>query len=256
MKVLVVGGTGELGRVVVPLLRRRGHDVRVGTRTPREQGQVLVDLTEPATLVAAAGCDVVVHLAANPYALRAVDVDGTAALVEAVRRHEVGHLVLLSIVGIDDHPFPFYRARLAAERAVATADVPHSILRSTQFHTLVGRYLDELPTVPVVPVPRRVRLRPVAVGVVADRVVGIIESGPCGRAEDVVGPRVELLDDLVRQELGARGRRAALVPVPMWGAWDRGWRDGRLLGAEAGSGPTFAEHIGMVRHRRSTAVSS
>ncbi|MEU9378996.1 NmrA family NAD(P)-binding protein, partial [Streptomyces sp. NPDC048255] len=34
--ILVTGGTGTLGKHVVPLLRAAGHDVRVLCRTPRE----------------------------------------------------------------------------------------------------------------------------------------------------------------------------------------------------------------------------
>ena len=42
-------------------------------------------------------------------------------LALAAARAGVGHIVYPSIVGIDDHPFPYYRAKLAAERATEPA---------------------------------------------------------------------------------------------------------------------------------------
>ncbi|SES45702.1 short chain dehydrogenase [Actinokineospora terrae] len=49
MKVIVVGGTGTIGRRLVPALRSRGHDVVTAART---SGDIHVDLTAPATIEA------------------------------------------------------------------------------------------------------------------------------------------------------------------------------------------------------------
>lgn len=47
MRIVVVGGTGTIGRHLVPALRSRGHDVTIAGRT---SGDVHVDLAVPATI--------------------------------------------------------------------------------------------------------------------------------------------------------------------------------------------------------------
>ena len=68
MKALVTGGTGTLGRLVVPRLRDAGRDVRVLSRHSREGGKgiefVSGDLaTGEGIDDAVAGTEIVVHLA-------------------------------------------------------------------------------------------------------------------------------------------------------------------------------------------------
>ena len=102
MRVLVTGGTGCLGREVVPRCLHRGWTVRVMSRRPPPAGRpaaewaqtewaqaewARADLASGAGLgQAVAGADVVLHLASLPYRGRrtdAVDVEGTSRLAEA-----------------------------------------------------------------------------------------------------------------------------------------------------------------------------
>jgi len=74
-KVLVTGGTGRLGRLLVPELGAREHDVRVLSRTAGA-GRVVADLADGTGLDAALrGAQVVVH-AATSGRIKAVDIDG------------------------------------------------------------------------------------------------------------------------------------------------------------------------------------
>ena len=68
--ILVTGGTGTLGRLVVPRLRDAGHDIRVLSRSSKSasDGVTLVtgDLATGEGIAAAvAGAEVIVHLAAG-----------------------------------------------------------------------------------------------------------------------------------------------------------------------------------------------
>jgi uncharacterized protein YbjT (DUF2867 family) len=100
--ILVTGGTGTLGRQVVPRLRDAGREVRVLSRDSRadEDGirYVASDLATGEEVDAAvAGADVIVHLAGTTKG----DEVKTAHLVQAAARAGVRHLVYISVVGAD-----------------------------------------------------------------------------------------------------------------------------------------------------------
>src|SRR5260370_14193077 len=90
-RVMVTGGTGVLGRAVVPLLLADGHEVRVLTRLPAAQvpegaRRIVRDLARGDGLDAAVdGAQVVVQLASPPFRPARVDVGGDKTLIEAIR---------------------------------------------------------------------------------------------------------------------------------------------------------------------------
>ncbi|MEX0868872.1 MAG: NAD(P)H-binding protein [Nitriliruptoraceae bacterium] len=132
MRVLVTGGSGDLGRHVVSRLRAANIDVRVGARTPRTRGEVAYDLTDvDVTRRAVADVGAIVHLASQP-TRRTADVEGMRILRSAAASAGVDHLLFVSIVGIDDHPFAYYRAKRTAEQILADGDVPWTVARATQ----------------------------------------------------------------------------------------------------------------------------
>src|SRR5260370_42060113 len=90
-RVMVTGGTGVLGRAVVPRLLADGHQVTVLTRRPAAQVpggacRVAGDLTRGDGLDAAVtGAEVVVHLATQPFRPARVDVGGTNVPIGPLR---------------------------------------------------------------------------------------------------------------------------------------------------------------------------
>lgn len=64
--ILVTGGTGTLGRRLVPRLREAGHDVRVLSRRRGHQTVKGDVVTADGLDAAVAGAGVVVHAATNP----------------------------------------------------------------------------------------------------------------------------------------------------------------------------------------------
>jgi uncharacterized protein YbjT (DUF2867 family) len=229
--ILVTGGTGVLGRWVVDRLRDAGCEVRVLSRSGRP-GTVRADLSTGENLGAAVrGADAIVHCATNPFKSRQTDVAGTELLLQEAARAGVSHVVFISIVGVERNPyFPYYRAKLDAERVVERSPVPWTILRATQFHDLVLmvlRFLDRLPA--VMPIPRGFRLQPMDAGEAASRLVEFALSGPAGRVPDVGGPEVLASTELARAYLEASGRNKRLVGVPLPGKAARAVREGAQL---------------------------
>ncbi|MES5822163.1 NAD(P)H-binding protein [Streptomyces sp. RG80] len=238
--ILVTGGTGTLGRLVAERLRADGHEVRVLSRHTQPYA---VDLREGGAALDAAveGVDTVVHCATTQ---TGGDEKAAARLIEAARRAGVGHLVYISIVGVEDVPFPYYRAKLAVERQVEGSGLGWTILRATQFHDLLVRLFQGLSRSPVVPLPAGVPDQPIEVAEVADRLAELAAGPPAGRVDEMGGPEVRTFDSLARAYLKATGRRRAVVGVPLWGKAYRAFRTGGHLTPERAVGKgTFEEHL-------------
>ncbi len=234
--ILVTGGTGTLGRLLVPRLRDTGHRVRVLSRN----GDAVGDLsTGEGVAAAVAGASIVVHLAGSAKGDGEKARNLVAALPDSVR-----HLVYISVVGADRVPiesgidramFGYYGAKHEGERAVIESGIPWTILRATQFHDLVLTTVRQLTKLPVVPVPG-VRFQPVETAEVADRLAELTLGAPAGLVPDLAGPRVYPFRDLVRGYLDARRKHRAIVPVRAPGKAARAMREGANLSPDRAVG--------------------
>ena len=155
MRVLVTGGAGYIGSVIVARLAARGHDVVVfddlsrGHAAAVPDGVPLVrgDVRDAPALRAAleeGDCQAVVHMAAlaevaesvaEPERYRSVNVDGTAAVIEAAVAAGAGRLVFSSTAAVYGAPErtpideedalapanPYGETKLAAERLLQRA---------------------------------------------------------------------------------------------------------------------------------------
>ncbi|WP_329208819.1 NAD(P)H-binding protein [Streptomyces sp. NBC_00683] len=238
--ILVTGGTGTLGRLVVPLLRQAGREVRVLSRHRHESADegiayVTGDLLGNEGVESAVdGVEIVLHLAGGPKG----DDEATRNLVRAASRAGVRHLVHISVVGADRVPLGYLRAQLEAERAVTGSGLPWTVLRAAQFHDLTLTVVQKMGMLPVVPVPGGLRLQPVDPRDVAARLVELALGAPAGRVPDLTGPTVYDMSGLIRGYLRARGRRRMTVPVRMPGKAGRAYRAGdnlSLEGADTGT---------------------
>jgi len=235
MKVLVTGGTGSLGKPLVRALKSAGHGVRVMSRRLR-RASAAADTEWAQADVASGdgvragldGVDAVVHAATDPRHPDAVDVSGTRHVIEAARSIGVGHLIFVSIVGIDDIPLAYYKRKVSAEAIVTGSGVPYTIVRATQFHALIDMLLSFVVRVPVVmPLPAGVMFQSVAESEVAERLVVCLADGPRGRAADFGGPHILSLREMARMWMDVKGVRKTMIPVPIPGRVAAGFRAGR-----------------------------
>ena len=238
---LVTGATGALGTPTVARLRAAGHDVRALSRRSGP-GLTTGDLLTGAGIPeAVAGADTVLHLATGRRGKG--DVEATRNLLDAATAAGVRHLVLISIVGIDDIPLGYYRDKVVIERLVRDSGVPYSILRATQFHSFVEALLTAQRLSPVVLAPR-FPLQPVAVEEVAARLVELAGSSPAGRVADIGGPEQRSLTDLGRLWAHATGTRRPVVPLSLPGKLFAAYRAGSaLVPGPAYGRRTFADHL-------------
>lgn len=222
--ILLTGGTGTLGRHVLPLLRAAGQDVRVLSRHSREPADgveyVTGDLFGDQGIDAAlTGVETVLHLAGGPKGDEVV----ARNLVRAASRAGVRHLVNISVIAADRVPVGYFRSKAGAELAVAESGVPWTTLRAAQFHDLVLTVARTLAKSPVVPAPG-VRLQPVDSRDVAARLVELALAEPAGLVPDLAGPKVYEASDLLRGYLEASGRNRWVLPVRLPGKVGRVYR--------------------------------
>ena len=224
--VLVTGGSGTLGTHAVELLRAEGHEVRVLSRRPgagTHQGDLA---TGAGVQEAAAGAEIVVHAASDTHRFGRTDLAQTRVLLDALGP-ATSHLLYVSIVGIDEIPFAYYRKKLACEQLVTASGVPSTILRATQFHELLALVLRTVERWPLAVLPAGFRFQTVAATEVAARIVELVDGPPAGRADDFGGPEVLDVSTMLTRWRAVRGRPRRVVRVPVPGRAGAGFREGR-----------------------------
>lgn len=144
-RVLLVGGTGSIGRATARALRAGGHEVtalvRPGAKTEALEGCTVVkgDVTDPAAQATAlsSGFDAVVSCLASrtgaPKDAWAIDYQAHSDLLKAATVAGVGQFVLLSAICVQKPLLAFQKAKLAFEEDLQRAGPTWSIVRPTAF---------------------------------------------------------------------------------------------------------------------------
>jgi len=250
--ILVTGGTGNLGRRVVRRLGDAGEDVRTLSRRggpdSARVAHLVGDTVHGSGLAAAArGVGRILHLAGGA---KGDDV-AAANVSRAAKEAGVRHLVLISVIGADAMPIGYFRAKAAAEKVIAASGVPYSILRAAQVHDFVLRAVGAMARLPVIPIPRGMRVEPVEAEELAEALVHLLSADPAGRAPDLAGPEVLDLEQVVRPLLELRGSRRVLWHAPILGAAGRGYRAGDNLANAAArrGGRTWEQYLAALASR-------
>src|SRR2546429_4124412 len=138
VKIVIIGGSGLIGKKLVKNLRQRGHMVVAASPSSGVN-----TLTGEGLAEALAGAWVVVDVANSPSfedkaVLEFFETSGRN-LLAAEASAGVGHHVALSVVGTDRLPASGYlRAKMAQENLITASGIPFTIVRATQFFEFVG----------------------------------------------------------------------------------------------------------------------
>lgn len=212
---VVTGGNGGLGSELVAQLRSGGAEV---VPASRRTGFDLATGVGVADMLADA--DVIVHAATN-LRFRRVDLNGTRRMVQVLT--DAGrrpHVIYVSIVGCDLNPYPYYRAKHACEIVLRKSGLPVTVVRATQFHTLIAA-LAGVARWPLAIVPPNAAAQPAdrrwVAQQLADIVLGPVPDG-YRRAADLAGPEVITVPEAVRLVCQHHGRRIPrLISLPAAG---------------------------------------
>ena len=203
MKMVIVGGTGLIGRPLVGLLRAGGHTVVAASPS------MGIDAVTGAGLAQAlADATVVVDVSNAPSfedtAALAFFRTTTANLLEAARNAGVRHFVALSVVGTDRLlASGYFRAKLAQEQLIAAGGVPYTIVRATQFFEFLSAIADGYTREDAVHLPG-IPLQPVAAADVSALLAEIATAAAADGIIEVAGPERAPLAEFTASWLGAR----------------------------------------------------
>lgn len=148
----------------------------------------------------------------------------------------MGHLLYVSIVGVDRVPSRYFRFKAAAEQVVMDGGVPWSVLRATPFPEFTETMLGMFGRLGPVAVPARTPWQTVGTGDVADRIDMMVGRGPGHAIEEIGGPDVRPFGEYAAAWLRARDARRPILPLWLPGKVGRTQREGHLVTESGATG--------------------
>jgi uncharacterized protein YbjT (DUF2867 family) len=235
MKVLVTGGSGFVGRHLVPRLLSEGFDVvglsRHGSGAPRGAAFARGDVADLHSIQTALdGVDAVVHLVAiiterGEQTFDRINVGGTRNVLDAMRARGVERLVHLSALGTSaDERFPYLRSKWLAEEAVRSSDRTFTILKPSVLHGEGAGFFRPivwtLRWAPVYPMVAggKTRFSPMWIDDLSRCVVASLRGEQAGATLEFGGPEVLTFSDIVHLVMATLGKKRRIVRTPLWSA--------------------------------------
>jgi len=271
MKILVIGGTGNVGSEVVKELQKRNTDLRLLVRkedasTPGGVEVVIGDLRDPVSVEKAMdGVD-------KLYLLNSVSPDElTQGLIayDLAKKLKLRHVVYHSVFRVEHFKdVPHFASKLAIENALREFDVPFTIIRPNYFNQNDATLKDALTKAGVYPMP----LGPVGVSMVDIRdiaeatAIALTTDGHFGKSYNLNGPEAlsgpkaaSIWSGLLGKEIRYSGHDMDAFEEqmrkqrPSWAAFDirmmfQGYLE-RGFAAEAGDVETLTKLLGHAPRR-------
>jgi uncharacterized protein YbjT (DUF2867 family) len=211
MRIVVMGGTGHIGRLVVQRLQNRAEAVVVASRRTGVDAMSGAGL-EHALELADAVIDVTNAPHPDQTGARDFFTAMTARTLEAELAAGVRHHLVLSIVGAERHVDDgYFAAKEAQERVIADSRMPYTIVRSTQFFEFARSIAQWNTARDTVHLPST-HVQPVAADDVAAVLVDRALGAPAGHAVEVAGPeRMPLPQFVSRVLLADRDERFVIA---------------------------------------------
>ena len=213
MKIVIVGGTGLIGKKVVNNLRPQGHEVVVASPSAGIDAFTGKGLAE-----ALQGSQVVIDVSNSPSweatAVMQFFQTSTGNLLAGEAAAGVRHHVAVSVVGAERMPGNTYMpAKIAQETAIQAGPIPYTIVRATQFFEFVGAIADSGTVDGAVRLPP-IQFQPIAADDLASAVARIAVAAPLNTTIEIAGPERKSLEHFVQLLFAARNDQRPVVTDP------------------------------------------
>jgi uncharacterized protein YbjT (DUF2867 family) len=249
MKIVVIGGSGLIGKKLVPHLRAKGHEVIAASRSTGVNTMTGEGLSD-----AMSGAQVVVDVANSPSfedkpVMEFFETTGQNLII-AEKAAGVRHHVALSVVGTDRLlASGYFRAKMAQENLIKASTIPYTIVRATQFFEFVPSIAEGSTDGYTVRLPPAM-MQPILSDDVAAALAEVAIAQPLKGTVDLAGPEPIRMDELVRRLFQVTHDTREVVTDPAAGYFGISVNDGRLT-------PTGTSRLGATRYddwlRRSPA---
>jgi len=254
--VLVLGGSGFVGRHLAAALDARGYRVTILSRNRERHRELQVlprvrivngDPYDGACLAQhLAGMDLAINLVgilnepgSSGAGFQRAHVELTATLLAAMKQAGVPRLVQMSALNAGQGESHYLRTRGEAEALVRASGLRWSIVQSSVIFGrgdgLFCRFADLLGLMPVLPLARpNARFAPVHVGDVAEALARVADDPhAAGKTFQLYGPETCTLIEIVRMTRDTLGLRRLVVPLPdglgYLQAWSGEWLPGKPI---------------------------
>lgn len=204
MKIVVIGGSGLIGRYLTADLSRQGLEAIAASPSTGVNA-----LTGEGLVEVLAGADVVVDVSNSPSFEDAAVLDfferSGRILLVAEREAGVSHHIALSIVGTDRlEGNGYFRAKVAQERLIKDSGVPFTIVRATQFFEFVATIAQASVEGDRLVVPHA-DFQPIAAADVAKALADVALAPPRNATIEIAGPDRLPFRDFVTRRIAADG---------------------------------------------------
>jgi uncharacterized protein YbjT (DUF2867 family) len=234
--VVLIGGSGFLGRHTAQALLARGARLRIASRHPSEAfalkplanlGQIQFarcNVTDRRSIEAAMqGANAAVYLVATwGSGRRELNAKGAGYAAEIATAQRADAFVYVSSIGADaDSDSGFASTKGQGEALVRAAFARATIVRPSiifgeddRFVNMFARAIAALPALPVF--GQHARIQPISVDDTAQAIANALEDPAMhgGKTYELAGPEVVTMDELHRSIAAAQGRERGFIPVP------------------------------------------
>lgn len=237
--ILVTGGTGFVGRHLVPKLVKEGEKVRclVRSRAKAEALQqhgvevALGDVTEPSSLKEAMrDIDTIIHLVAiiregKGVTFDGVNVQGTRNAVRVAQESGVSRFMHMSALGAGPNPsYRYTYSKWQGEEAVRGSKLDFTIFRPSVIfgqsfgYSFIDRMVQPLTMFPfIAPVPGsgKARFQPIWVEDTVSCILQALMSAKASQTYELGGPEHLTYEEMLDAVMHALGIRQAKAHIPM-----------------------------------------
>jgi uncharacterized protein YbjT (DUF2867 family) len=202
MKIVIIGGTGLIGRGLVHTLRLQGHEA-----VPASPSTGINTLTGEGLAEALDGAEVVIDVTNSPSfepdAVLHFFTTSSRNLAQQEKVSGVRHHIALSIVGIERNLASGYmRAKVAQEAIIKESGIPYTILRATQFFEFLPTVAEAGLKDGAIHLPAAA-MQPIAAQDVIDELARLAVSIPKDETLDLAGPEKLPMSELVQRVFDA-----------------------------------------------------